>query len=199
MVSRLASDRPNDNDVTVTHIMESDSWTRSRTSTNPDIGCVKANIRCFGLPVNHQGTLDENKLEFQAMLAEGKTVLKYDIPVGHLIKSEHPSDKRGDNLDLYLELELDPPFIRETAPFGFNFKQGEICDFVLHIGLTSVKLDAAVEKWGMTSTETSADRTVYESNNYIGSFEMHATHSEHYDDFDVWFGDRNGTKKKHRI
>lgn len=59
-----------------------------------------------------------------------------------------------------------------TAPFEFEFKQGEAYDFVIHIGLTSVKLDASVNDWGNTDTEISANRTVYESNNYLGTFEM---------------------------
>lgn len=107
---RLASDRPNDNAVTVTHLIEASEWTRSRISSDPDMGVVKADIRCFGLPGNHLGSTDENILEFQAMLADGKTVHKYDIPVGHLItEGERPPGRRGDNLDLYLDLTLDPP------------------------------------------------------------------------------------------
>lgn len=107
---RLASDRPNDNAKTVTQLIESGYWTRTRTQANPDIGYARADIRCFGLPSNHRGEPEENMLEFQAMLADGKTVLKYNIPVGHLIEErDSPKDKRGDNLDLYLELLLDPP------------------------------------------------------------------------------------------
>ncbi len=106
----LASDAPNDNSVTVTHLIEADDWTRSRTDANNDTGMVKADIKCFGLPSNHIGSADENTLEFQAMLADGKTILKYIVPVGHLItEGDSPADKRGDNLDLYLDLWLDPP------------------------------------------------------------------------------------------
>lgn len=107
---RLTSDRPNDNAQTVIHSIESDHWSHTRSDSDPGIGLVQAEIRCFGLPGNHQGTPEENMLEFQAMLADGKTVLKYNIPVGHLIKErDDPADKRGDNLDLHLELWLDPP------------------------------------------------------------------------------------------
>ena len=107
---KMASDRPNDNAVTVTHLIEASDWSRSRTSSDPDVGMVKADMRCFGLPGNHLGSADENTLEFQAMLADGKTVLKYEIPVGHLIaEGERPPGRRGDNLDLYLDLKLDPP------------------------------------------------------------------------------------------
>lgn len=106
----LAADTPNDNYVTVTHPIESDKWARSRTSTKSDIGLVKADIRCFGLPGNHSGSPTDNFLEFQAMLADGKTVLRYNIPVGHLIiESNPPPGRRGDNLDLWLDLWLDPP------------------------------------------------------------------------------------------
>lgn len=59
-----------------------------------------------------------------------------------------------------------------TAPFEFEFKKGEAYDFVIHIGLTSVKLDALVNDWGNTSTEISSNRTVYESTNYLGTFQM---------------------------
>ncbi len=97
---RLAADMPNDNSVTVAHPIESDEWARSRTSSKPDIGLVKADIRCFGLPGNHGGTPTENFLEFQAMLADGKNVLRYNIPVGHLIaESDPPPGRRGDKLD----------------------------------------------------------------------------------------------------
>lgn len=107
---RLTSDRPNDNTQTVTHAIESGYWSRTRSESDPGIGVVKADIRCFGLPGNHQGTPEENMLEFQAMLADGKTVLKYNIPVGDLIKErDGPANKRGDNLDLDFELWLDPP------------------------------------------------------------------------------------------
>lgn len=107
---KLAADKPNDNSVTVVHPIESDEWSRSRTSSKPDIGVARADIRCFGLPGNHGGTPDENILEFQAMLADGKTVLRYNIPVGHLIaESDPPPGRRGDNLDLWLNLRLDPP------------------------------------------------------------------------------------------
>lgn len=60
-----------------------------------------------------------------------------------------------------------------NVPFDFEFKQGEAYDFVIHIGLTSAKMDASVNDWGNTDTEISANRTVYESNNYLGSFEMY--------------------------
>lgn len=107
---KLAADLPNDNTVTVVHPIASDKWARSRTSSKPDIGLVQADIRCFGLPGNHGGTPTENFLEFQAMLADGETVLRYNIPVGHLItESDPPPGKRGDNLDLWLDLWLDPP------------------------------------------------------------------------------------------
>ena len=107
---KLAADMPNDNYVTVAHPIESDEWARSRTSSTPDIGLVKADIRCFGLPGNHGGSPTENFLEFQALLADGKTVLRYNIPVGHLIaERDPPQGRRGDNLDLYLNLRLDPP------------------------------------------------------------------------------------------
>lgn len=107
---RLAADRPNDNSQTVTHLIESNHWSRSRSQDDPDIGLVKADIRCFGLPGNHQGKPEENTLEFQAMLGDGKTVLEYNIPVGNLIEErDAPANRRGDNLDLYLELWLDPP------------------------------------------------------------------------------------------
>ncbi len=107
---RFASDRPNDNFVTVTHLIESGSWSRTRTSSDPNDGFVKADIRCFGLPGNHGGRPEENTLEFRAMLADGKTVLKYIIPVGDLIReNEAPPECRGDNLDLYLTVRLDPP------------------------------------------------------------------------------------------
>lgn len=107
---KLASDLPNDNSLTVVHPIESDRWARSRTSTKPDIGLVEADIRCFGLPGNHGKTPTENFLEFQALLADGKTVLHYNIPVGHLItESDPPPGRRGDKLDLFLDLWLDPP------------------------------------------------------------------------------------------
>ncbi|MCM1066678.1 MAG: DUF5119 domain-containing protein [Muribaculaceae bacterium] len=107
---KLAADLPNDNSVTVAHPIESDEWARSRTSSDPDIGLVQADIRCFGLPGNHGASPSENILEFQALLADGKTVLRYNIPVGHLITEiDPPPGRRGDNLDLWLNLRLDPP------------------------------------------------------------------------------------------
>lgn len=105
---RLAGDCPNDNALTVIHLIESADWTCSRTSSFPGMGLVKADIRCFGLPSNHQRTPGENRLEFQALLADGRTVKRYDIPVGHLIESSaSTSGCRGDDLDLSLEVWLD--------------------------------------------------------------------------------------------
>lgn len=119
---RLAADRPADNAVTVTHLIEASEWSRTRTSSPPDMGIVKADIRCFGLPANHLGSADENILEFYAMLGDGKTVLKYEIPVGHLIiEGESPPDRQGDNLDLYLDLLLNPPLPPgEDDDWGFD-------------------------------------------------------------------------------
>lgn len=118
----MASDRPNDNTETVTHLIEPDHWSRSRSQSDPDIGFASADIRCFGLPGNHKGRPEENSLEFHAMLADGKTVLKYDIPVGHLIEERGtPADKRGDNLDLYLDLWLDPQLPPgDNSDWGFD-------------------------------------------------------------------------------
>ena len=113
---RLAGDSPDDNAVTVTHLIESDSWRCSRPSSGSGAGLVEADIRCFGLPAGHKGTPDENRLEFQALLADGKTVARYDIPVGHLIEvAAAGEDRRGDDLDLYLELRLNP-----ALPSGGN-------------------------------------------------------------------------------
>ena len=116
----FANDAPNDNSVTVTHLIEADDWTRYRTDSNNDTGMVEADIQCFGLPSNHIGSADENTLEFQAILADGETILKYIIPVGHLIsEGDSPPGKRGDNLDLYLDLWLDP-----SLPPGGNGEWG---------------------------------------------------------------------------
>lgn len=96
---RLAADVPNDNSVTVTHLIESDSWKRLPEST--EMGTVEADIRCFGLPAGHNASPEENYLTFQALLADGKTVSEYIIPAGHLIRSTAGG--------LSLELWLDPP------------------------------------------------------------------------------------------
>lgn len=121
---RFVSDRPNDNTTTVTHLIESGEWTRSRAPQNPDEGYAKAEMRCFGLPGNHSGTPQENILEFQAMLADGKTILKYTVPVGDLIRESEttplPPDRRGDNLDLYLTVRLDPPLPPGDGDWGFD-------------------------------------------------------------------------------
>lgn len=124
---RLASDRPNDNAETVTQLIESDHWTRTRTQSDPDIGFVKADVRCFGLPGNHLGMPKENTLEFYATLGDGTTVWKYVIPVGHLIEERNsPADKRGDNLDLHLELWLDPPLPPgEDSDWGWDVSVDE--------------------------------------------------------------------------
>ena len=94
---RLASDSPNT--TTVIHLIDSESWTRS------DDASVNASVSCFGLPPSHRGLPDENVLEFQALLADGKTIKTYTIPVGHLIKE---ADGHGNSLDMTLELKLDP-------------------------------------------------------------------------------------------
>lgn len=60
-----------------------------------------------------------------------------------------------------------------TVPFKFEFIQGEAYDFVIHIGLTSVKLNAEVSDWDNTTGEAGTNRTVYESNNYLGTFDMY--------------------------
>lgn len=121
---KFTADRPNSNDVTVTHLIESSEWTRSRTSSHRDLGLVRTDIRCFGLPGNHQGVPDENTLEFQALLADGKTIIRYTFPVGNLIKeATPPPGRRGDNLDLYLEMWLDPslpPGEGDDDKWGFD-------------------------------------------------------------------------------
>lgn len=122
---RLASDRPNDNAETVTLLMGADVWTREKLSTNSSAGCVKANVRCFGLPGNHQGKAEENILEFQAMLTDGKSILKFVVPVGDVIEERNsPADKRGDNLDLYINVWLDFSLPTEENPGGDDDKPG---------------------------------------------------------------------------
>lgn len=117
---RLAADAPNDNSTTVTHLLESDIWSRSRAGESTS-GVILADLRCFGLPSNHLGEPEENILEFQALLADGKTVRKYKIPVGHLIKERvRPEGQRGDNLDLYLEVTLDPSLPPGSGGWGFD-------------------------------------------------------------------------------
>ena len=74
------------------------------------MGTVEADINCFGLPANHQGTPGENCLTFQALLADGKTVRSYRIPVGHLIREiVSSSGHSAGSSELFLELKLDPP------------------------------------------------------------------------------------------
>lgn len=98
---RLAAESPNTNSITATHLINSDSWIRTAESS------VCAEMRCFGLPANHQGLPEENIFEFQALLSDGKTVKTYTMPVGHLVKNATAS--KGDDLDMYLEIRLDPP------------------------------------------------------------------------------------------
>ena len=43
-----------------------------------------------------------------------------------------------------------------SQPFNFNFEQGKAYNFVLHLGLTSVKLSAEVSGWD----ETNIDKVV---------------------------------------
>lgn len=111
---RLAADMPNDNSVTATHLIESDGWKRKTSS--PGNGTVEAEISCFGLPANHMGSPDENFLIFQALLADGKTVRNYRIPVGHLIR--RIPGKTSGVPDLSLELWLDPPLPPAPADSG---------------------------------------------------------------------------------
>jgi len=47
-----------------------------------------------------------------------------------------------------------------TAPFKFSFQAGKSYNFVLHIGLTSVKLDATVEDWVNTDHRGAEDIVV---------------------------------------
>lgn len=93
----LASDTPDSS--TLIHLIESDSWTRSADAS------VSATVRCFGLPNGHSGLPGENVLEFQALLADGKTVKRYTLPVGHLIKNAADHDN---TFDMTIELTLDP-------------------------------------------------------------------------------------------
>lgn len=102
---RLAADKPNDDAVTAIHLIESDGWKRRASSPGNDI--VEAVITCFGLPANHTGLPEENFLVFQALLADGKTVSNYRIPVGHLIR--RIPGKTSGATDLSLEVSLDPP------------------------------------------------------------------------------------------
>ena len=103
---RLSGDTSDSHGATVTQLIESDCWTCSRTSASSDLGVIKGDIRCFGLPAGHKGLPDENIFELQLLLADGKTVLRHDIPIGHLIKTSAPLPDRPAN-DIYLELHLD--------------------------------------------------------------------------------------------
>lgn len=115
----LAAERPNGNTQTVTHLIGAEDWTRRRTSATPDTGVIEADVRCFGLPGNHRGTAEENRLELHVLLADGETVMRYELPVGHLIREPEPvPDGRGDRLDLYLEGRLDPPLPPATGDDG---------------------------------------------------------------------------------
>lgn len=119
---KLTAAKPNSNAVTVTLLIGSDMWSRSRVPSGSDGGTAEAEIRCFGLPANHTGAPDENRLAFQMLLADGKSVMRYDLPVGHLIKETdgNTSDRRGDNLDLHLDLRLDPPLPPATGSGGME-------------------------------------------------------------------------------
>lgn len=111
---RLAADVPNDNSVTVAHLIEADAW--KRVASSPDAGTLEAEITCFGLPAGHGGSPDENFLVFQALHADGKTVSNYRIPVGHLIR--RIPGKTSGAPDLSLELRLDPPLPPAPADSG---------------------------------------------------------------------------------
>lgn len=133
---------------------------------------------------NENTVADKNRTDESAGKENSRVVKltdEYLMLIPNLVNKDKTIDKANVELTVDYTIETEDESLANqkitipediSAPFDFEFEQGKAYDFVIHIGLTSTKLEASVGKWGNTDTGIDANRTVYESNNYLGTFEM---------------------------
>ena len=92
----------------VTYLIE--EFAETRDPDDPTKGCIVGSFSCFGLPDDHQATVEENNLFLQCLLVDNKTVKTFDIPVGDKIEkviTEMTCQEGGETLtEEHIELHL---------------------------------------------------------------------------------------------
>lgn len=133
---------------------------------------------------NENTVADKNRTDESAGKENSRVVKltdEYLMLIPNLVKDDETIERANVELTVDYTIETEDKSLANQgitfnenipASFDFEFKKGEAYDFVIHIGLTSTKLEASVGEWGNTETGIDANRTVYESNNYLGTFEM---------------------------
>lgn len=136
------------------------------------------------LGTNENTVADKNRTDESAGKENSRVVKltdEYLMLIPNLVNDDETIERANVELTVDYTIETEDESLANQkitfnenipASFDFEFKKGEAYDFVIHIGLTSTKLEASVEEWGNTGTGIDANRTVYESNNYLGTFEM---------------------------
>ena len=120
---------------TVTHLLE--EWSATRDKSDATKGKINSSITCFGLPDNHTGQPDDNRLVIEILLVDNKTIVTFEFAVGDLF-TQYSDDKIDSDVELQLSLVLtrdingNPIVLPDVEPAG-----GSGSGF-----------DATVESWG---------------------------------------------------
>ena len=101
----------------VTHLME--SWKIDKKYNNNDgtqEGTIISAINCFGLPAEHNGNAEANKLKLSLLLADNKTVIHHVFDVGNKFYKRIAD---GSSSHLYLDIAW-PDYLPDVVPAQGN-------------------------------------------------------------------------------
>jgi hypothetical protein len=114
----------------VTHLME--SWEIGKKYNNNDgtqEGTIISAINCFGLPMEHNGNAEANKLKLSLLLADNKTVIHHVFNVGNKFYKRIAD---GSSPHLYLDIALPdnlPDVVPAQGDSGQNGFNAEVDDW----------------------------------------------------------------------
>lgn len=118
----------------VTYLVE--EFKETRDSNDPTKGYIEGSFTCFGLPDDHQATVQENSLFLQCLLVDNETIKTFDIPVGDQIEkviTEMTCQENGETLteehiELHLHVQIELPDV-EPAGGGSSGFDAEVEDW----------------------------------------------------------------------
>lgn len=81
-----------------------------------NMGYLEAKMQTFGMVKGFQGNAEDLYLHLDVMLADGKTILTHDLPVGNLVRNYITPDA---DIDVIIEVKKDDPIeLPEVKPSG---------------------------------------------------------------------------------
>lgn len=98
----LAERRPTDRPVT--QLVE--NWTKVVDPNDYTRGYIEATLNCFGLPGDHEGLPEENKLKVSILLVDNKTVMDFDFAVGDKFERRNRADEIQVGINMEIEIDL---------------------------------------------------------------------------------------------